>query len=231
MSKERVLWDQHAAIYDSTVFYLTKYQRIREKILSAMCRGTTLDLGCGPKGLLLDSMQQCDDLAVGTDFSPRMLAETRKFFQGSLIRADSRNMPFAHSVLDSVVSVNSILPQERKDVASMFAEVFRILRTGGKFVAYLPSYDYGTKCIQAGIQFERDEKDFREWDTDGWQCTYTREIIDNLASKTGFSHWQIEIEKFIEPEEVQDANRIYGVALGFDFSHLPIEEYFLVATK
>jgi SAM-dependent methyltransferase len=196
-----------------------------------MRRGLTLDLGCGPHGLLLDSMRQHGDLAVGVDFSLGMLEKTRTIFSGELVCADMKRIPFSNNVFDSVVSVNSILPPERKDVTAMFSEIFRILRPNGRLVAYLPSHDYGTKCIQAGIQLKRDEKDFREWDNGGWQCTYTRGIIEAIMREVGFFRWQIEIDKFDTIEEVRDANRVYGKNLSFDFASLPIEEYLLVATK
>lgn len=231
MVEEQSRWNDFAETYNEKVFHLTKYDRVRKKILASMQRGIVLDLGCGPRGLLLNAMRACGDFVVGLDFSLAILAKAWHFSPGSLICADSRKLPFLDNTFDSIVAINSILPGKRNDVSAMFREASRTLRVGGKLVAYLPSYDYGTKCVNAGIELRRDERGFREWDTGGWQCTYTQSIVDRLMQKIGFSTWHLEVERFDREEEIKDANRIYGADLSFDFSGLPIEEYFLMATK
>lgn len=227
MASEHKLWDEFAHTYDAAIFHLTKYPRIRKKLLKSTMRGLILDLGCGPRGLLLNEMQSHGDIAIGLDISYEMLEKAKQFFRGQLICGDSKSLPFQNETCDSVVSVNSILPEQRSDVSVMFSEVYRVLKPNGRFVAYLPSYDYGTKVIESGMELKQDPVDFREWDTGGWQCFYTRSIIENLMKQYGYSEWEINIEIFDGQEELKDAKRIYD----FDFSKIPIEEYFLVARK
>lgn len=231
MNSELIRWNDYAATYDAAVFHVTKYERIRKKILSVIRHGFVLDLGCGPRGLLLNDIQRCGDIVIGLDFSWEMLSKARTFFSGTLICSDARALPFQENAFDSVTAINSILPPERPDVVIMFREIGRILRPDGRLVAYLPSYDYGTKCIAAGMSLKRDAENFREWDNNGWQCQYTENILENLMQEANFSSWHVENEVFNKEEEVQDANRVYGIDLSFDFSRLPIEEYFLIATK
>lgn len=227
MTSKHELWDEFANTYDATVFHLTKYPRIREKLLKSTMHGLILDLGCGPKGLLLNEMRSRGDIAIGLDISYEMLGKAKQFFRGLLICGDSKSLPFQNETYDSVVSVNSILPEQRPEVSVMFSEAYRVLKPNGHFVAYLPSYDYSTKVIESGMELKHDPVYFREWDTGGWQCLYTHRIIENLMKQCGYSKWEINIEIFDEPEELKDAKRIYG----FDFSKIPIEEYFLAARK
>ncbi|GMQ95297.1 MAG: hypothetical protein BMS9Abin13_410 [Patescibacteria group bacterium] len=226
-TKIRSLWDQAAGTYESDVFHLTKYPRAIEKVMAHIRRGKVLDLGCGPLGHMLGALAAhgCDPM--GLDISPTMVRETKKHFKGRVVCDDARGTALESNFFDSVVSINSILPEERPDVLKIFAEVHRVLKPGGRLVAFLPSYDYVTKLAESGLPVEQDPHQFRVRDTTGWQCFYTEETIRNLMSATGYAKWELAVEVFDGKEVLADMKRIYG----FDFSELPVEEYFLVATK
>lgn len=228
MQKETALWDSYASVYSAKVFYLTKYERVRKKILQSMQRGLTLDLGCGPYGDLLKDTSHCGDIAIGVDVSSKMLEKAADFCKNTLIQSDARHLPFKNEIFNSVVSVNSILPAERKDVISMLSEIYRILVPTGHFVAYLPSFEYALRAITySRTDMQYDKENYRVQDTGSWQCFYTFEIIVDLLNRLGYKKIKTLKEIFDEKEELDDAKRIYG----FDFAEVPIEEFFVVAVK
>ena len=97
-----------------------------------------------------------------------MVKEAKKNFSGTVICADGKNLPFEDSFFDSVVSVNSILPPGREEVLPMVKEIYRVLKSGGKFVAYLTSFDYVKKLLRSGlINLKIDSKNLCVLDTGG----------------------------------------------------------------
>lgn len=228
MNKEAERWNSFAREYDKKIFHLPKYSRIRERVLNHIKQGNVLDFGCGPIGEILNVLKKNGNTVWGVDLSPAMVKEAKKNFSGTIICADGKNLPFEDNFFDSVVSVNSILPPSREEILPMFKEIYRVLKNGGRFVAYLVSYDYVKKLLRSGlIDLKVDNENFRVWDTSGWQCFHTKESIETQMQEVGFSEWKIETEIFNKKEESEDLYKIYKV----DISTCPPEEYFLVAVK
>jgi SAM-dependent methyltransferase len=90
-----------------------------------------LDLGCGD-GQLTQRIAATGAIVTGLDNSPQMAAAARKL--GIAVEEGSaEKMPFASSSFDAVFS-NAALHWVRNQDA-MFAEVRRVLKPGGRFVA------------------------------------------------------------------------------------------------
>jgi SAM-dependent methyltransferase len=92
-----------------------------------------LDLGCGD-GQLSRRIAATGALIVGVDDSPEMVAATRA---RSIVadHASAEALPYADSTFDAIFS-NAALHWVR-DQDAMMAEVHRVLKPGGRFVAEL----------------------------------------------------------------------------------------------
>ena len=228
MNKEVERWNSFAREYDKKLFFLPKYSRMKERILNNIKSGEVLDFGCGPTGDILNVLKKNGNTVWGVDLSPAMVEGAQKNFSGTVVCADGKKMPFDDNFFDSVVSINSILPPSCEEILPMFKEIYRVLKNGGRLVAYLVSYDYVKKLLRSGlIDLKVDGENFRVWDTGGWQCFHTKESIEDQMKEVGFSEWKIEIEIFDKKEELEDFYKIYKV----NFSTCLPEEYFLVAVK
>ncbi len=103
-------------------------------------RGSVLELGCGTGDLQRALMRQPNaSQAAGLDASPQMLAITRRKLtaagqSGRLVRAVAQALPFSPTSFDTVVAT---FPTEYIIDPATLAELRRVLRPGGRFVAVL----------------------------------------------------------------------------------------------
>lgn len=96
-----------------------------------------VDLGCG-SGVFTNVLHQRGYRSSGVDLSPSLLAIARAKFSGiEFLEGDIERLPFADASFDGVLlsGVLHHLPERSRCAA----EVFRILRPGGKFVAFDPN--------------------------------------------------------------------------------------------
>ncbi len=95
-----------------------------------------LDLGCGD-GQLTERLAATGAVVTGVDVSPEMLAAARSrgidAYEGS-----AESLPFADHSFDAVFS-NAVLHWVR-DQDAMMAEVRRVLKPGGRFVAEMAGH-------------------------------------------------------------------------------------------
>jgi ubiquinone/menaquinone biosynthesis C-methylase UbiE len=228
---ESELWNPFSKDYDKKVFSLTRIPQRRKQILERISIGKILNLGCGPTPYLNQDLIAQENHVIATDFCQSMLDEAKKTFSNPNIKyvlADSRNLPFKDLEFDSVISVNSILPQEREDVYKIGSEVNRVLGKGGIFVAFLCSYDSVKRANQnLGLAIQCDDNQIRAMDTTGWQCFHTPNSISDLMRRAGFSSYNFKKVFLKTKQEKQELRRLYGA----DTSKSFIYEYLLVARK
>jgi len=156
-----------------------------------------------------------------------MLDEAKRFEHPNLdyVLTDSRNLSFNSNYFDSVVSVNSILPPKREDVNFMVGEVYRVLRPGGVFVAFLCSYDNVQEANKIhGMHLTCDDDALAVTDTTGWQCFHTLETITDMMDGFIYNTKKIMLDT---KQEISEIERLYGI----DTTTAPLYEYLLVATK
>jgi SAM-dependent methyltransferase len=139
-TKEIAFFDAHAASDEYDVFTPQANARLMAAFvrLSGLPRGARVaDLGCG-SGVFTDLLRQAGYKSVGLDISPKLLALGRSKYPGlELIEGDAENLYFESASLDGVLL--SGLVHHFPDPRRLAAEVNRVLRPGGHFVAFDPN--------------------------------------------------------------------------------------------
>lgn len=226
--------------YERKVFSVTSFAERRARIAREVGPGVAVDLGCGPTGLLLKDMAGIPGVkAVGADFCPEMIQQSRSVTTGydiDYVVADNRELPFPNRTIDTIIAVNSFVPETRQEVDDMFSEAARVLRAAGKLVALLPAFEMSLVARDLwGMRVQLDEVEHRECDTSGWQCFYMIEDIANLISRSGFRDYQIERMVFSHAEEMSSVRGVYAASLaGVPEQRLwraPLFEHLLIATR
>lgn len=138
--KEIAFFDSHAAADAYDVFTPDSNARLISAIirLGALRPGERVaDLGCG-SGVFTDLLQRHGCIATGLDLSPKLIEIARhKFPAVTFVEGDVEALPFAEASFDAVLL--SGLVHHLPDPSRCAAEVFRVLRPGGRFVAFDPN--------------------------------------------------------------------------------------------
>jgi SAM-dependent methyltransferase len=138
--KEIAFFDGHAANDAYDVFSPEANMRLIAAFarLSGLPAGARVaDLGCG-SGIFTDLLRRAGYTTVGLDISPKLIAVGRSKFPGlELIEGDAENLPFERESLDGVLL--SGLVHHFPDPTRLAAEVGRVLKPGGRFVAFDPN--------------------------------------------------------------------------------------------
>lgn len=95
------------------------------------------DLGCG-SGVFTDLMRQRGYNCVGVDLSAKLIGIGRaKYPKVEFIEGDVEHLPFPSASLDGILL--SGIVHHLPDPSRCAAEAFRVLRPGGRFVAFDPN--------------------------------------------------------------------------------------------
>ena len=138
--KEIAFFDAHAESDEYDVFT----PQANEALIAAFVRLSGLpagarvaDLGCG-SGVFTELLRQRGYRSVGLDISPKLVALGRHKYPGlELIEGDAENLPFDDASLDGVLL--SGLVHHFPDARRLASEVKRVLKDGGRFVAFDPN--------------------------------------------------------------------------------------------
>ncbi len=225
------IWDRIAGTYEEEVISLTRVPQKRRQILNEIKRGKILNLGTGPTIYLNKELIKQGNEVIATDFSKEILQIAMESFNHCNLEykfADNRKLPFGNDFFDSVISVNSILPEKRKDIDLMIKEIHRVLKVSGKFIAFLPSFETVTESIKIYHTNPKiDKKNLRVFDSGQWQCFYTVESIKKMMQKAGFRKYKIKKSFLKTKDEINQIKKIYGI----DTSKYPTYHYFLSVIK
>jgi ubiquinone/menaquinone biosynthesis C-methylase UbiE len=233
-------WRSFSLEYEAKVFSLTSFAARRERILREVVPGVVVDAGCGPLGLMLREIARLPATqAVGIDFSSQMIAESRHRTEGYAVQyvlADNRYLPLGNSSVDTLVAVNSFLPETRAEVELIFEEVGRVLRKGGRLVAVLPSFEMSLVARDRWkMVLKLDLENHREWDTTGWQCFYTTSDIRELMHRYRFRRHYVEPIVLSAPQELAHVRQVYAPSLDHVSAERllkdPLFEHLLVAER
>lgn len=139
-AKEVAFFDRHAASDDYDVFTPEAKARIIDAVvrLGELKAGARIaDLGCG-SGAFTVLLRERDFAPVGLDISPKLIALAREKFAGiEFMEGDAENLPFADASLDAVLL--SGLIHHFPDPRRLAQETHRVLKPGGRFVAFDPN--------------------------------------------------------------------------------------------
>lgn len=235
--EDRLNWGSFATDYEDRVFSVMQFRPERQRVLEAGRPGALLDLGCGPSGRLLrDAANSGWDRVYGSDFSLDMLCVAAKQVTGTgaeLILADNRALPFQSEALETVIAINSILPEERHQISPMFSEVSRVLTSEGRFVAIVPSFEMSLIALKDwGLDVVIDYENRRERDTTGWQAFYTQADIEELLNLHAFKLVHYERLYFDSKGHRDAIRRVYGPSLSDAILQTsPLFEHFFVAAR
>jgi SAM-dependent methyltransferase len=237
-SSSEKIWDKFSVGYREKVFTTLQFPQTRAAIIDSIEPGRVLDMGSGPLPNLLRGLAEIPGIEIyASDYSQAMLDQVAAHFHEDdaihFVLADNRHLPFDDAFFDSVISVNSILPEHRRDVDTMVSEVVRVLKPGGRFVALLPAFETSLNAREWwGLDVECDPVQHREIDTTGWQCFFTREDIEDLVEKHHLERLDLKRIEFKTDEAIEAFRGIYGKQVSAQsLRKRPMFEHFLVARK
>lgn len=138
--KEIAFFDAHASADEYDVFT----PEANARLIGAFRRLTGLpagarvaDLGCG-SGAFTELLRREGYRATGVDISPKLVALGKSKYPGlDLIEGDVEHLPFENGSFDGVLL--SGLVHHFPDPRACAAETFRILKAGGRFMAFDPN--------------------------------------------------------------------------------------------
>lgn len=138
--KEIAFFDGHAEADSYDVFTPQSSARLIDAIVrhGHFAAGHRVaDLGCG-SGVFTALLHGRGIDSVGLDLSPKLVALGRRSYPGvEFLEGDVEHLPFQDASLDGVLL--SGLVHHLPDPSRCAAEVFRVLRPGGRFVAFDPN--------------------------------------------------------------------------------------------
>jgi ubiquinone/menaquinone biosynthesis C-methylase UbiE len=111
--------------------------RLALDLLSPSAGETVLDAGCGTGAALQALLVRADCRATGVDQSATMIAAARRRLHGraGLVECQLERLPFAEGAFDAVLALNVLYFTDRD--GAMIGELRRVLRPGGRLVAYV----------------------------------------------------------------------------------------------
>ena len=138
--KEIAFFDGHAASDAYDVFTPATNERLIDAFarLSGLSPGARVaDLGCG-SGVFTNVLHQRGYKSTGLDLSPKLIGIARaKYPAVEFLEGDVERLPFESGSLDGVLL--SGIVHHLPDCSRCAAEVFRVLRPRGRFVAFDPN--------------------------------------------------------------------------------------------
>ena len=138
--KEITFFDAHAAADDYNVFAPAASQRLVDEFvrLSGLPAGARVaDLGCG-SGTFTTLLASAGYDCIGLDISAKLIAVGRKKYPGiGFVAGDIERLPLPDASVDGVLLSGVV--HHFPDPSRCAAEVFRVLRPDGRFVAFDPN--------------------------------------------------------------------------------------------
>jgi ubiquinone/menaquinone biosynthesis C-methylase UbiE len=138
--KEIAFFDAHASADEYDVFT----PETNARLIAAITRllhlppgARVADLGCG-SGVFCDLLRNAGYTSVGLDISPKLIELGQQKYPGVEFHVgDVEQLPFPAGSLDGVLLSGVV--HHLPDPTRCAAEVFRVLRPGGRFVAFDPN--------------------------------------------------------------------------------------------
>jgi ubiquinone/menaquinone biosynthesis C-methylase UbiE len=157
-----------------------------------------LELGCGT-GIFLEKVARCGARVVGLDLSADLLSKARARLAGApnvvLRRGNAEQMPYAASSFDAVYG-SSIL--HHLDLDRALAEVFRVLRPGGRCVFTEPNILNPQVAVMFRVGFTR-----KHFGVSPDEMAFSRFEAARALKAAGFTEAEVEPFDFLHPATPQ----------------------------
>ncbi|MBN1913402.1 MAG: methyltransferase domain-containing protein [Candidatus Omnitrophica bacterium] len=201
-SKEKEYFNKVAGVFDSRFnVYSRRAGRLRVnrrlELFSRHCNFSSglkvLEAGCGT-GEYTKSLSEYRMKLFSSDISYNMLKNAVKKNigrKGIFLVSDIERMPFFDNTFDAVIG-NSVL--HHVNARKAMAEVFRVLKKGGKFVFSEPNMVNPHIFLQKKIGFIRQLSGDSPLET-----AFLRWQIKGVIEEAGFSFFQVEPFDFLHP--------------------------------
>lgn len=126
-------YDLHAPDYDNSLKYLDSFEKDSFlKLISNIKGQSVLDLGCGT-GRVIGELKREGAKIKAVDISGGILKVAQKKFPDvEFVLADAADLPFESESFDLVVSLFLIV--HIKKLSSVFDEIYRVLKPGGRLI-------------------------------------------------------------------------------------------------
>ena len=138
--KEIAFFNAHAEQDEYDVFTAESNELLIATVIRIidLPRGARIaDLGCG-SGIFTELLRRAGYGSVGMDLSPKLIQLGHiKHPEAELVEGDAENLPFEPESFDGVLLSN--LVHHFPDPSLLAAEVHRVLKPGGRFVAVDPN--------------------------------------------------------------------------------------------
>lgn len=193
MKKVQAHYDEVAAIYDrrygrgkGSQYYAHLTRHVMESLGTS---GFLLDIGCGT-GLFLSRYLTYGGEAIGIDLSRGMVAHARdRLPESEFLVGTGEALPFRDNTFDAVVSLLTFSyihhPEE------MIADVYRILRPGGRFALCTLGKNVFTSMVPAlywiGEKMELRKIGVGDFD----EHYYSEEEMEALMGGAGFEEVEV----------------------------------------
>ena|SRR3989344_1137861 len=151
MDKEVKTWDKTAKNYfsevvspfaegvDNPIFWYLDHKIVVDKK-----KMSVMDMGCGI-GNFLPTLSKKFAKVVGFDFSPKMVDiskdKVKNLKNVTVLVRDARDLSEFYNQFDAVVTVNSILLPNIRDIEKMFKEAYNVLKQGGVLLGIFPAME------------------------------------------------------------------------------------------
>ena len=114
------------------------------KIVLDKKKMSVIDIGCGI-GNFLPTLSEKFAKVVGFDFSPKMVDiskdKVKNLKNVTVLVRDARELSEFYNQFEVVVTVNSILLPNIKEIEKMFKETYNILKQGGVLLGVFPAME------------------------------------------------------------------------------------------
>lgn len=127
-------YDKWAAQYDESLGFLNTFEKdVFVRFLGDLKGKCVLDLGCGTGRSINDLIYAGASDIYGADISEKMLEIARKRYGGvNFLKASAYELPFEDGKFDTVTATFLLVHLRRPE--DVFAEVNRVLKSGGEFI-------------------------------------------------------------------------------------------------
>lgn len=221
-------WEPYSRDFEKKIYSFTSYPWHVEKIMEYVSGERVLNMGTGSVPEMNLALISAGKKVTASDHSPSMLLEAMRVYEHPdllYVLEDSTQLHerFEAGSFDSIVAVNSIIPEKRRNIDKMLQAGYRTLGENGRIVAVFPDYRCHVEARdKLRLSLRIDQKNLRVHDTIGWQCVQTPKTIERHLTDAGFTNLRIyEVPLDTEPER-RTLEKLYGVVGEFTFVELMV---------